>query len=168
MSIIGSWVMVQFNHLIAPAGGTEEDQRRPHLDHRTQGQPNDWDGTIADEPGSRGVASLVAEKVAGRPLTESEKDIGGPIAHYLFGAFAGALYGAAAESNPEAAAGFGMPFGATVWVAADEMGMPLLGVSEPPTELPMSRHASALASHLVYGVTVECVRRMLRGRSRTA
>jgi putative membrane protein len=161
--LIGSWVMVRFNHLIGPPGGTQEDRHRPHAHHRTQAQPNEWDGTIADEPGSRGAASKAAQALTGRTLTEAEKDVAGPIAHYLFGAVAGALYGAAAEANPEAAAGFGMPFGATVWVTADEVGMPLLGLSDPPTELPWSRHASALGSHLVFGLTVEIVRRMLRG-----
>jgi hypothetical protein len=156
--------MVRFNHMIGPSGGTDGDQHRPHLHHRSQAQPNEWDGTIADEPASRRAASAVAETVTGAPLTEREKDVGGPIAHYLFGAVAGALYGAVAELKPEAARGMGLPFGATVWVTADEMGMPLLGLSDSPAELPLSRHASALGTHLVFGLTVEAVRRLLRGK----
>ena len=162
--LIGSWLMVRFNHLVGPNGATEEDRRRPFLHHRMEAQPNESDGTIADEPGSRAVASMVAEKATGQPLTEAQKDAAGPIVHYLFGAVAGALYGAAAEVKPETTAAFGLPFGASVWMSADEIGMPLLGVSDPPTELPLSRHASALGSHLVFGLTVEAVRRTLRGR----
>jgi len=157
--------MVQFNHLMGPNGATEEDRQRPHVHHRSEAQPNEWDGTIADEPASRKAASEISEAVTGRALTEREKDVAGPIAHYVFGAVAGAVYGAVAEVKPEMTAWMGMPFGATVWVTADEMGMPLLGLSDPPTELPLSRHASAFASHLVFGLTVECVRRMFRGVS---
>lgn len=163
--LLGSWLMVRFNHAIGPRGGADQDQHRPHLHQRSHAQPNEWDGTIADEPASRRVASDVAEAVTGRPLTESQKDVGAPIAHYLFGAATGALYGALAEVKPETAAAMGLPFGATVWAAADEIGMPLLGLSESPAELPLSRHASALGSHLVFGLTVEAVRRMFRGAS---
>lgn len=162
--LLGSWLMVRFNRVIASPGGTDADRRRPHLQHRDDAQPNEWDGTIADEPASRRMASAVAEAVTGRALTEQQKDVGGPIAHYLFGAVVGALYGAVSEVKPETAAGLGLPFGATVWMAADEIGMPLAGVSEPPAELPLSRHASALATHLVFGLTVEAVRRTFRGR----
>lgn len=160
--LLGSWMIVRFNHLVGPNGATEE-RRRPHPEHRVQALPNEWDATIADEPGSRGAASAVAKAITGRPLTESEKDVAGPIVHYLFGAVAGALYGAAAEVKPETAAGFGLPFGATMWVTADEMGMPLLGLSDSPANLPWSRHASAFGTHLVFGLTVEAVRRMFRG-----
>lgn len=161
--LLGSWMMIRFNHLVGPNGATEEERRRPRPDLRAQALPNEWDGTIADEPGSRGAASAVAKAVTGRSLTEAEKDVAGPIAHYLFGAVAGALYGAAAEVKPETASGFGLPFGATVWVTADEMGMPLLGLSDSPANLPWSRHASALGTHLVFGLTVEAVRRLFRG-----
>jgi putative membrane protein len=161
--LVASWVMVQFNHVLGINGVPEEERRRPHAHRRVRALPNESDATIADEPGSRRAASAVAEAVTGRPLTESQKDVGGPIAHYLFGAVVGAVYGAAAEVKPDTTAGFGLPFGATVWVTADEMGMPLLGLSEPPADLPWSRHASSFGSHLVYGVVVEAVRRAFRG-----
>lgn len=166
--LLGSWMIVRFNRMLGQNGASEEDRRRPHMDHRARAQPNDSDGTIADEPASRRAASALVETVTGQPLSDEGKDVGGPVVHYLFGAIAGALYGAAAETQPQTAMGMGMPFGATVWVAADEMGLPLLGLSEPPTEVPLSRHASALATHLVYGLTVETVRRLFRGMPQEA
>jgi hypothetical protein len=163
--LLGSWVMVRFNHLLGANGAPEDERQRPHAHQRTDALPNEWDGTIGDEPSSRGLASAVAKAVTGRPLTETQKDIGGPIVHYLFGAAAGAVYGAAAEVKPDAASGFGLPFGATVWVTADEMGMPLLGMADSPANLPWTRHASSFGSHLVFGLTVEAVRRVLRGNA---
>jgi hypothetical protein len=41
--------------------------------------------------------------------------------------------------------------------------MPLLGFATNPTDYPLSRHAAALGTHLVYGAMVEGVRRILRG-----
>lgn len=154
--------MVRFNHLLP--GSDEDGGSHPH--RRDEASPNDTDATIADEPASSQVASLAAEATIGRPLTESEKrEVGGPIVHYAFGAAAGALYGAVAERSPGATAGAGMPYGTALWVAADELGLPALGLARKPTEYPLSRHASAFASHLVFGLAVEGVRRLLRGKT---
>jgi len=40
--------------------------------------------------------------------------------------------------------------------------VPLLGLSKAPTAYPVSTHVYALASHFVYGITTEVVRRGLR------
>lgn len=164
--LAGSWAMVQFNHLIAPNGNASDRPGDRHAHRRADARPNDTDGTIPDEPGSMQAASAIAEPVLGRELTEGEKEVGGPIVHYLFGALAGAFYGASAELRPETTAGAGIPFGASVWLAADEIGMPLAGFATNPAHYPLSRHAAAFGTHLVFGVTVEAVRRLLRGRIR--
>ena len=52
-----------------------------------------------------------------------------------------------------------------MWLIADEVGVPLAGFAGPPTEYPLARHASALGSHLAFGLTLEAVRRLLLGRS---
>jgi uncharacterized membrane protein YagU involved in acid resistance len=74
------------------------------------------------------------------------------------------MYGASAETQPSTTAGAGVPFGTAVWLAADEVGLPLAGLSAPPTKYPLSRHLTAFASHMVFGLTVEGVRRLLRGQ----
>jgi hypothetical protein len=159
--LLGSWMMVRFNHLV---GGVEARQGQAPKEHyRRDATPNDTDGTISDEPASIKSAAIVGEQLAGRSLTRGEKRQGGQIFHYAFGAIAGALYGVAAERNREVTAGFGLPFGATVWLTADEIGLPLAGLAAPPTNYPTSRHAAALGTHLVFGATVEAVRRVLRG-----
>jgi putative membrane protein len=162
--LAGSWAMVRFNHLVWPDGaGTDRPGQDRHAQHRQQALPNDTDGTFPDEPGSRQLASAIADPVLGRPLTEDEKDIGGPFMHYLFGVAMGALYGASAEMSRSTTAGGGIPFGTGVWLAADEMGMTLAGFADNPTEYPLSRHAAALGTHVIFGLTVEGVRRALRG-----
>jgi len=63
---------------------------------------------------------------------------------------------------PAVTAGAGLPNGASIWVVADERVVPALGLSKSPTEYPLSIHAYALASHFVYGLTTELVRRGVR------
>jgi putative membrane protein len=67
-----------------------------------------------------------------------------------------------AELTPGVTACGGMMFGAAVWVVADESVVPALGLSKPPTEYPLSVHVYSLASHLVYGLTAEITRRVVR------
>ncbi len=54
-----------------------------------------------------------------------------------------------------------MPFGAAVWLVADDAVVPALGFSKAVTEYPLSTHAYALSSHLVYGLTTDVVRRLV-------
>ena len=158
--IAGAWVMVRVNHLIGP---TETDGHRHETRHHAS--PNDTDGTFSDEPATMQAANSASKAVSGRPLSRSGKRMGGSIVHYAFGALTGAFYGALSELEPGAAAGAGLPFGAAVWLIADEMGVPLAGFAGPPNEYPLARHASALGSHLAFGLTLEAVRRLLLGRS---
>lgn len=82
--------------------------------------------------------------------------------HYGFGTVTGAAYGVAAEVAPASAAGEGLPFGTFVWLTADEIAVPALGLSKPAGQYPVSTHVYALASHLVYGLTLELSRRAVR------
>jgi uncharacterized membrane protein YagU involved in acid resistance len=60
----------------------------------------------------------------------------------------------------------GAAFGTSVWAAADEVAMPALGLSGPTTERPTEMHWQSFASHVVFGVTAETVRRGVRAALR--
>jgi hypothetical protein len=49
-----------------------------------------------------------------------------------------------------------------VWLGADELGLWRARLAKEPTAYRPSLHVYALASHLVYGVTTELVRRSVR------
>ena len=109
------------------------------------------------------LADAVSEVVSQEQLTPREREAGGTLIHYLYGASMGATYGVAAELAPGAAtAGAGTLFGAALWLTADEGLVPALGLSKSADEYPLSVHAYALSSHLVYGLTTELVRRAVR------
>ena len=108
------------------------------------------------------TAKVISRGVLGHELKKSEKETAGAVVHYAFGAVSGGLYGALAEVAPQVTMGAGIPFGAAFWLLADEVTVPLLGLSKGPAEYPVSTHAYALASHLVYGLTAEVSRRAVR------
>ena len=113
------------------------------------------------EPSTYKAANAVARATTGRPVPAPDKPAAGSLVHYAFGGTLGAIYGAAIAQNRDVAGGAGLPFGAAVWVAADEIGMPLVGLAKPPTAYPLKDHATTFASHLVFGATTEVVRRLV-------
>jgi hypothetical protein len=130
------------------------------------GQQEDQKGGEDAEDATMKTADRISELLQGRHLTRDEKNKAGPVVHYAFGAIMGAVYGASVEVNPAANALAGIPFGAILFAAADEVALPALGLSDKPAAYPLSTHLYGLVSHAVYGVTTETVRRMVRGSSR--
>ena len=167
--LAASWVMNQFQ---STWGKLTEGIAKPHGAQSLQhGTPRHGVGRELQERGNEEeddnaavrMASIVSEEVFDHRLKDKEeKEVGGAVAHYTMGATSGALYGAAAELVPEVTMGTGLPFGAAVWLVADEGIVPALGLSKSPTEYPLSKHAYAVASHLVYGLTTELVRQAVR------
>src|ERR1700687_2028703 len=156
--LVASAVMNQFQALL---GRLMESAERSHGAQSLQrGSPDHGAGRELKERGSdeeqddatMRLANVISEEVLDRDLTREEKQVAGTFVHYVFGVTTGAWYGATAESFPAITADAGLPFGAFVWLTADEGVVPALGLSKPPTEYPLSIHAYALASHLVYGL----------------
>jgi len=160
--LIASWTMNQFQ---AAWTRLAENSDKPHGAQSMQ--PSDGskgDGQDAKEQDDATVkaAKAISENVLGHELQESEKKPAGAAVHYAFGTASGALYGALAEVAPQVTSAAGLPFGAAFWLVADEVSVPLLGLSKGPAEYPLSTHAYSLASHLVYGATTELSRRAVR------
>lgn len=105
------------------------------------------------------TAQAIADVVCHCELSDSDKKWAGPAVHYTFGTTMGAAYGALAAYIPEINAGKGTAFGTALWLGADEVAIPSLGLGSAPAEMPLSSHASALAAHLVYGWVTYAIRR---------
>lgn len=163
--LVASWVMNQFQAAWSKAAeGFEKPHGAQSMQPSEGASPGQSSGENEEEQDDATVkaARAISEGVFGHELKESEKKPAGAAVHYAFGTATGGLYGAASEFVPEMTAGLGLPFGVAFWVIADETAVPLLGLSKGPTEYPVSTHAYALASHMVYGLTAEVTRRAVR------
>ena len=118
--------------------------------------------TATDEPATIKAAERVAKKVLDTDLPEELKPAAGELVHYTTGATIGAVYGAVAEVLPPARMFNGLAMGVVVWWTADNMFVPAQRLGAKPEQTPPSKHAYALASHLVYGFTTELVRSIVR------
>lgn len=114
-----------------------------------------------DEPATVKAAEIVSQSLRDRGLAKDEKDAAGQMVHYAMGATTGAIYGVSSSLLPITTIGQGVPFGLAVFAIADEMLVPLAGLSEPPGEIPAEVHARGLVAHLVYGFVTDVTRRIV-------
>ena len=150
--IVASWVMDEFQSAwmkVVNNGRSQNGSIEPKKSNE-------------NEPATVKAAEKVSEKLFSHHLADYEKKWAGNAVHYMTGGTSGAVYGLAAELAPSVTGRAGLPFGTAVWLAIDEGAVPLFGLSKGPTEYPVSTHIYALASHFVYGLTTEVVRRALR------
>ena len=161
--LVASWTMNQFQAAWTRMAEGEEKAHGAQSRQPSEGSSgNQKEDTAEQDDATVETAKVVSKNVFGHELQESEKRAAGTAVHYAFGTLTGGLYGALAEVTPQVTTGAGIPFGAAFWLIADEVTVPLLGLSKGPSEYPPSTHAYALASHLVYGVTAEMSRRAMR------
>ena len=152
--LIGTWAMSEAQRAwTRAAGDTPPESAGGKHDAR------DWQERHEHQNSNELAAQAVARYLLGRHLTRDELRIAAPLMHYAFGTVVGAIYGAYAECRN---GGSGAWLGTTVWLTADEVAMPVLGLSEPTTRRPFEMHMQSLAAHLVYGAMTEAVRRSVR------
>lgn len=145
--LAAAWTMSKFEELYGKAS-----------EKLTGEQPRAHEG---EDPTIK-AADKMARTFLGRGLARREKKKASAIVHFAFASAVGAAYGGLAEIAPAVKKLSGVPFGAAVFVGADEVALPMLKLSKNPNEYPISRHASLFGAHCVYGLTTELVRRGIR------
>jgi Protein of unknown function (DUF1440) len=104
-------------------------------------------------------AERLAERFLHRRLTGRQLSFARDFLHYGFGTAAGAVYGVLANRNPNVTRAFGLQFAAILLIGGEEIATPALRLLPPPHRLPLAAHIAMLASHIVYGLTLEATRR---------
>jgi putative membrane protein len=106
--------------------------------------------------------AVLVNRIASRPLSETEEVVSVQAIHWGFGALVGGAYGAVAEYQPVVTGRLGANFGLTLCGMTHASTLPMMGLTESPENQPAREHASELVTHAIYGVTTEVVRRMVR------
>ena len=157
--LAAAWIMNEFMTGLGPAVqqavASDEEKRESQTHSNEQSQEPREDATMK-------AADAVTHAATGEHLTREQKEKGGPVVHYAFGALAGGIYGGLAEYSPAARSGFGTSFGGVLFSAADFLAVPAFGLGPWPSDQPASAQATPFAAHIVYGVTTELVRRIVR------
>ncbi|SEK32400.1 Protein of unknown function [Sphingomonas palmae] len=124
------------------------------------------DDDDASEPATEKAADAVAKSLIGDELPRATKPLAGQSIHYALGVGLGAIYGIAAEFRPSLTAGQGAGFGVATATLLDEAAVPAVGLGTAPWHTDLSTNLYSYASHLVFGVTSELVRRQVAGTLR--
>ena len=126
-------------------------------------RPGPADGKSPGDPATVKAAERFTVLASGRGLPREDKDEAGSAVHYLVGAMAGSLYGAVVEVRPQAARWRGAAMGLAAATLIDQLAVPLAGFARPPWKYTVGTHLYGYASHLVFGMATEALRRTLRG-----
>ena len=172
--LAGTLAMTQFQNLWSQASKKMKAKRNPgssstmrsleSQDMESQAQEPQGPESQSEDATMKAAGKLAA--IGGRTLTHEQKKKLGPVVHYAFGSGMGKVYGMIMETGPrnlrrhDLLTGIGL--GSMLFVGADEIAVPALGLSRKASASPMSSHLYALASHLVYGVTTAAVWKAVR------
>jgi putative membrane protein len=152
--LAAAWMMNEFSSTVGQklSDAVETPAEKQELQQQSDGE----DATMK-------MADKIVETVTGgQHLTHAQREVGGPIVHYSFGALMGGVYGALAEYCDATKAGFGTAFGGVLFAVVDVFGVPAMGIGPWPDQYPVSSLANPLGAHLAYGFTTELVRRAVR------
>jgi putative membrane protein len=153
--LAAAWVM---NVFMASAGQTL--QKAVQSDEENSEQQKH--SSEPKEDATMKAADAIVHTATGDHLSQAEKEAGGPIVHYAFGALTGGVYGGLAEYSSRVKAGFGTSFGGILFGTADMLAVPALNLGPSPSDQPASALATPFAAHIIYGATTEFVRRIVR------
>ena len=114
------------------------------------------------ESSSAAAGRIVYEAVTDHQVhTEDMKTRLSEGVHWGFGLGLAGLYGALRGPAPGSDVAGGAAFGTAVWAFADELAVPLLGLSKGATAYPLEQHVHRLFAHLVYGMATATLTQVL-------
>jgi hypothetical protein len=154
--LVASWVMNQFQ-----SGWSRFVDGEAPSSNGGRHDGREWQDRSEDANANERAAQKIAAATIDRSLTKDELKIAAPLVHYAFGTALGAIYGGFCEMV-RAGLGTGAAYGTLIWIVADEIAVPATGLSDSPQRYPFETHAQAFASHIVYGMTTDIVRRGVR------
>ena len=152
--LAASWLMNVWGE--GPGAALSKRLETPEQQKQVASQSDGEDATM------KTADAITRTVTGGRHLTHEQRETGGPIVHYGYGALMGGLYGALAEYSPVVRSGFGTTFGTALFAGGDLVAVPALHLSKPLSASPAGSYAGPFTAHLVYGATTELIRRLLR------
>ena len=97
-------------------------------------------------------------KLTGERISETNHELVEQLVNIPFGASLGSTYGHAKRDKGEISILEGAAYGATTWIGTHETSLPLLGLKDKPTDIPLNVQINELIAHVAFGITTEVIR----------
>lgn len=159
--LIGTIAMTQFQNAWTKAQQKLEKNKDQNQNGGSSGQSEVYVNTESENSTMKVAGKLAG--LAGYQLSREQKEAASPFVHYGFGTVMGGLYGLSMETRElsrQQPALMGAGLGTSLFVFADEIAVPAFGLSGQASSI--GAHLYSLASHVIYGITAEGVRRLTR------
>ncbi len=157
--LVASWLMLRF---IQGPGFKLGESLKTQDDRNADAAERQHAPELPETVTMQAADTFASHAPGGRHLSRAEKETGGTVVHYAFGALMGAAYGLIAEYTALPGIGFGTVFGTVLWLGTDLVSVPAVGFAKWPTEEPAAAHLSHWLAHIVYGTGMETTRKLLR------
>lgn len=127
--------------------------------------PEDWEfseglSSWKDAPAPAQVGKRLTEGLFDIRLPPTRAPLVNNVTHWGYGVLGGAQYGLIVGSLPKHRVGYGLPFGASVWLSG-YLVLPLAKLYKPIWEYDRKTLAKDLSAHLVYGLATATAMRLL-------
>lgn len=107
------------------------------------------------------IVDDLSTKITGSPVSVQNEALAEQLVSLPIGASIGAAYGYGKKDKPELSIADGVILGASTWISTHETSLPLMGLEEKPTNIPVKLQANELLAHVLFGITTEVVRSII-------
>jgi ferric-dicitrate binding protein FerR (iron transport regulator) len=156
--VVATWVLDNYQR--GAAAATREGEKAAGLDPVLSRQQEEQQKGHQRAHGE--VAERVTRAISGTGLSSRQRRQAAPYVHYAVGAIAGGIYGFSVEIVPMVRTGYGTGYASLLFLGGQELLVPGLDLGPAPQKTPSAVQAGGLSAHMVYGATLETVRRLLR------
>ncbi|WBL22113.1 MULTISPECIES: DUF1440 domain-containing protein [unclassified Zunongwangia] len=100
----------------------------------------------------------LSTKITGTPISVQNEELAEQLVNFPVGASVGAAYGYGKKNKDGLNIAEGIIMGTSTWISTHQTSLPLMGLKDKPTDVPMKMQANEFIAHLLFGITTELVR----------
>ena len=104
------------------------------------------------------ILDHLSTKITGTPISVQNQELAEQLVNFPVGASVGAAYGYGKKDNDDLNLTEGMIMGTSTWISTHQTSLPILGLKDKPTDVPIKMQANELIAHVLFGITTELVR----------
>ncbi len=106
----------------------------------------------------------LSTKITGTPISVQNEELAEQLINFPIGASVGAAYGYGKKNKDRLNLTEGIIMGTSTWISTHQTSLPIMGLKDKPTNVPIKMQANELVAHILFGITTELVRNKVNQR----